>query len=582
MAFSRVWVRLAAALTCLVLAWTAASAAVAAPLRYAVYFEGEPTHQSRLAATLAANLLGRFGIAELRDIGDYRPGEIGSYAGAVVLADRAQAVPAEVLAAAAAGRSPVILVRLNAQPLLGRSARALGLMEAATPGLLAASVSYKGRPLTRDVRSGPLGSVQLIDGGPARVLAEARDAQGRSQAWAVRTGALTYIAESPLSYVSERDRYLVFADLLFDAFAPATPERHRALVRIEDVGPEADPARLRRIADVLWAKRAPFSVAVYDTYADPFGRFSGGRPRRVTLADRPAVVAALRYMEARGGVLVMHGHTHQSDGLRNPFDAVSGGDYEFIRARVEPDGAFRTLGPLPDDTTPRWLARIDEGLKGWRAVALPEPFAFTTPHYAATPAAYAAIRQRLPIRYERSLYFADDDPAEGAAREDQFFPFEVLDARGDVILPENLGYVSETGAPSGPYGGQSGEAVVAAAETERVVRDGFASFFFHWYEDPDILGRIVSRIQGLGYVYVSPREVMAAAPAHLREAVARRVPIQSAPVLVRPTLAAPAPSPWLLINLAVAAVLLCGLGALALDPHLRRLAERRRATVRIG
>jgi len=40
-------------------------------------------------------------------------------------------------------------------------------------------------------------------------------------------------------------------------------QRHRALIRLEDVGPAADPVQLRQIADLLAARSIPFSVAVY-------------------------------------------------------------------------------------------------------------------------------------------------------------------------------------------------------------------------------------------------------------------------------------------------------------------------------
>ena len=52
---------------------------------------------------------------------------------------------------------------------------------------------------------------------------------------AVRARNLTWLADNPFTFVNEEDRYLAFADLLFDVLAPRTPERHRALVRIEDV-----------------------------------------------------------------------------------------------------------------------------------------------------------------------------------------------------------------------------------------------------------------------------------------------------------------------------------------------------------
>lgn len=54
--------------------------------------------------------------------------------------------------------------------------------------------------------------------------------------------------------MSEADRVLAFADLLFDALAPQTRERHRALVRLEDINPRRDPRDLRAAADYLHGK----------------------------------------------------------------------------------------------------------------------------------------------------------------------------------------------------------------------------------------------------------------------------------------------------------------------------------------
>ena len=101
---------------------------------------------------------------------------------------------------------------------------------------------------------------------------------GTSRPWAVRVGGLTYVAEVPFTYVSFDDRYLVIADLLFDLLAPKTTPRHRALVRIEDVGPHSDPAQLRQIADYLHSRNVPFAVAVFPVYDDAAGVYSGGVP----------------------------------------------------------------------------------------------------------------------------------------------------------------------------------------------------------------------------------------------------------------------------------------------------------------
>ena len=75
----------------------------------------------------------------------------------------------------------------------------------------------------------------------SRVVAQAVRSDGSTFPWALRSRNLTYVGELPFVYTSETDRYLVFADLLFDALAPRTPERHRALLRLEDINPRTDP-----------------------------------------------------------------------------------------------------------------------------------------------------------------------------------------------------------------------------------------------------------------------------------------------------------------------------------------------------
>ncbi len=77
----------------------------------------------------------------------------------------------------------------------------------------------------------------------SEVLARAVRADGSSFPWAVRSRNVTYVGEVPFTYTSETDRVLIFADLLFDALAPDTRERHRALVRLEDIHPRTRPAR---------------------------------------------------------------------------------------------------------------------------------------------------------------------------------------------------------------------------------------------------------------------------------------------------------------------------------------------------
>jgi len=47
----------------------------------------------------------------------------------------------------------------------------------------------------------------------------------------------------------------------------------------------------------------------------------------------------------------------------------------------------------------------------------------------------------------------------------------VIDLNGQYVIPESLAYV--------PIDDQRIEPILQAAEAEQVVRDGYASFFFH-------------------------------------------------------------------------------------------------------
>ena len=74
-----------------------------------------------------------------------------------------------------------------------------------------------------------------------------------------------------------------------------------------------------RSADTLAAEEVPFSVTVIPEYRDPKGVLQRRCAARSARCGRPpAVVSALRYMQSKGGTLVMHGWTHQFDGLDQP------------------------------------------------------------------------------------------------------------------------------------------------------------------------------------------------------------------------------------------------------------------------
>jgi uncharacterized protein YdaL len=292
---------------------------------------------------------------------------------------------------------------------------------------------------------------------------------------------------------------------MFEALAPDTAPRHQALVRLEDVGPAADPEDLRAVAAYLKSKQVPFSFGVYPVYRDPLGAAHDGKNVTIRLRDAPEVVDAIKFMISAGGTMVMHGYTHQFEEKKNPYNGQSGDDTEFFLSHLDANGNVIWDGPVPGDSREWALNRIDRGLAEIKAVGLPRPQVFEFPHYAASFVDYQAVAQRFPYRYERAMYFpglfsgnppADRDPTY------QFFHYPVRDVYGSAVIPENLDYVR------GGDGGASVKQIIDIARNHRVVRDGVASFFYHPFLGPEPLRQVVEGIQKLGYEFVSAQDVM--------------------------------------------------------------------------
>lgn len=480
--------------------------------------EGEDHALGELHAVNIANLAGRHAEAALAAISEYQPNDRDGHDALIVVnSTYGQTLPAALLDDAINSEGTTMWIQPDPASLQaaapGLAARVGWLAEAATTKAFP-DVVYRGEHFSRNPMStDSVAEVRITDPERVEVLAEMQAADGEVTPWALRSGDLTWISESPMAYASEDDRYLVFADILSRTLAPDAPEIHQALMRIEDIGPNADPEQLQTLLAAIEALDVPFSATVYDTFADPAGHYSNGRSRQFTLNERPYLTAALRDMARAGGTLIMHGHTHQHGETPNPNFAVSGSDYEFFRVGLDPAGRFDLLGPLADDDGAMWDERLDLAFDNWAEAGLPRPWLFTSPHYAASPSAYRSMGERFPARLERVLYFggeASGDPdVDPALFSEQFFPYPVRDIRGDVILPETLG----NWAPPGSVHGRSMEAMLETARRNLVLRDSYASFFFHWYLDPARLTELTRSLQAMGYEFVSPQVAAAVIPA---------------------------------------------------------------------
>ncbi|WP_238016567.1 polysaccharide deacetylase family protein [Dactylosporangium sp. AC04546] len=461
-----------------------------------------------LYAVQAGNLASHFGSWEALPVTKYTSGTAGKYQLTIYIGSTYdEPLPPAFLADVAAG-APVLWMGANIWQLISRY-RGIGFQNATIADDRVAEIRYRGTSLTRNPAAGAMVRLTTSPGVEATTLADAVAPGGGVAPWALRVARLTYIAEVPFTYVSFDDRYLALTDLLYDLLAPSTRPRHRALVRIEDVGPHSDPAQLRAIADYLSSRKVPFAVAVFPVYDDASGVYSGGASVHKTLRTAPEVVAALRYMTARGGTLIMHGYTHGFTGAPNPY-GVSAEDYEFYRAHVDPAGTVVLDGPVPDDSAEWALSRLESARTEWKAAGLDPPDIWEFPHYTASAADYRAISSAPGIRarFEQVLYFSGilSGTPRSARSVSQYFPYVVKDAYGTPVLPETLGNVATQ--RFNQHGVRLPADLLASARRQLVVRDNVAAFFYHPFLALEYLPTLIEGLQSMGYTFAAPHSLL--------------------------------------------------------------------------
>lgn len=471
-----------------------------------------------LYATAVGNLASHFGTWKAEPVSQYQAGQIDQYTATVYVGSTYdEPLSSAFLTDVANTTHSVIWVYDNIWELsnqLGASFQTkYGWMWSGWNTSTVSNVLYNGNDLTRDGvdNQGGIMNYASVDTTKATPLAWAIPDDGSSQfPWAIRSGSLTYIGENPFTYTTETDRLIAFEDILFNALDPFAQPRHRAMIRFEDINPSYDPADLKAVTDYLASQNIPFGFGAFPEYTDPTGYYNNGTAEGSSLTDRGNGVAdALKYMVAHGGTLVEHGYTHQYSNLPNPYDAVSGDDFEFYRVTENLDHTLDYQGPIPGDSTSWAAGRMTSSSREFQKVKLPTPQIFEFPHYAASVPDYQAAASLFNYRWERALYYGgylsggtiDYSHAIG-----QMFPYVVRDVYGSVVLPENLGpYAPEAFYQFKPH---TVADILAAAKAELSVRDGIATFYYHPFEGVAPLQQIVDGLKALGYTFVNPTTVM--------------------------------------------------------------------------
>ncbi|HEY5899283.1 MAG TPA: DUF2334 domain-containing protein [Burkholderiales bacterium] len=515
-----------AALLALVLCLPIACRA-AGELKVCLYFDGEENTRGftvgERSAVMIANLLGHFKEAELsmKSVAQYAASDLVQCDRALYVGTYFDAkVPDAFLADVGAYRKPFLWINYNIwklQAKLGAERfRALTgfvyqRIESAPPhsrGVIPAFFShftYKGATFRKvaylDDNGGFIGypEIVIVRSQGAEVLSEGIHSRTKaSTPYALRKGGFFYVADNPVSVIDERDRYLIFADLLFDflGLEPRTQKRY-AVVRIEDIHPAYDLRLLFTAIETFRLRKVPFAISLIPRYIGP------GTTKGIDLQDDPRFLRLIRYAIANGASILMHGYEHHVTVDLGCGLMESGEDYEFWdRCRN---------APLPYDSEQFVQERIDKGKKILTDLKIPIA-GWVTPHYMASPLTYRVVHKNIGHILQRMRYFLEGRPMDGQAAIDQFFPYPIVkDYYGSYVWPENLGYLP---LPKLPYGGrpQGVEEMIETARLNRVVRDAWASFFWHPPLIRTELGiqsleRLIDGVRGEGYEFVSLQEL---------------------------------------------------------------------------
>lgn len=383
------------------------------------------------------------------------------------------------------------------------------------------TVSYKSMPMVKyyayDASSGTvsadpdIGLTSVANSALAQSLVTITNSKtGATAPYVIRSGNFWYFADNPFSYIGPTDRYLVICDMLHDILNTGAPVNHRALVRLEDLDAFTTTTSMQQLTNYLYNSHIPFTMATIPLYTDPNGYYNGGVPETIHLAQATGLKTALNYALLRGGSIVLHGYTHQYDSTPNVQNAVSGNDYEFWYAVQN--------RPVDEDSQQWAQGRMQEGLaefanNGYKVAG------WGAPQYQMSPLASQAAAAQFTTSFQRAVYYTATDPqiGTGAANQDfsagQFFPYIInRDYYGERIVPENLGSIQYNICNVDAFScvAYTWQQVLTNAQYALVVRDGFASFFFHpYWLEPSLnlpamsdFKSLVSGVTKLGYKWV--------------------------------------------------------------------------------
>jgi uncharacterized protein YdaL len=360
------------------------------------------------------------------------------------------------------------------------------------------TVVYKNTELLKEPFDIGLSRLEILDPAKVKTHATCLDETGKAWPYVVQSGNFWVVGDMPMISTTFENRSLAFQDLLHDMLGIFHEEKHRAFFRIEDVAAVCDVPTLQALGNTIDSLDVPFTISLIPEYRDWSGAYNNGVAETVRITKTNPVTREMKRWTTFGGQILQHGTTHQIDGLLNPYSGVSGDDYEFYRVTADDLGFLTLVGPLADNSIANAKKRVNRG-KNILLNAGFTPEGWLTPHYLSSPEGYKAFASIHPFACDRGIFFFKDSQGITQASELNS-PYIYRDTYGLKRMPETIGYIDPWGwyeiqAPSLP------EDLLRRAKAIKVVRDGWAGFYFHWYLDPEYLRQVVTGLKEMGFEF---------------------------------------------------------------------------------
>ncbi|WP_052951966.1 DUF2334 domain-containing protein [Paraclostridium benzoelyticum] len=314
-------------------------------------------------------------------------------------------------------------------------------------------LNYKGNKLT--ISSSDYFNVVNTRRQNSKILATMKDSY-KEYPYVINNKNLYFISNYKI------DQSFIFEDTLNDFYNIKNFEKGKVFVRIEDVHLFRDKDNLKEIADYLYSEGIPFMVALIPAYVDSkTGKIN-------TIKDDPEFIKTIKYMQDRGGSVVLHGYMHSLDKRE-----ISGEGYEFWD--MEKDE------PISENIEEYVKDRVLSGLRLCVEKGI-YPIAFEAPHYAMDQNGYTELKKYFST-YVGQYQNNNENFATSS------FPYIIEGSKNfNILIPENLGYIERDNK-------FSIDIIKNNFYKLSMVRGYTGGFFFHPYMNLDYLKQVISYLK---------------------------------------------------------------------------------------